>query len=93
MGRRRRSRSSLATVLLARGPDPTWPRPALPPGRRRKVVVLQTTLTGLREVGRDGSLGAGDPDGVGAATLEVTPTSLCARLNVSGVELPAAADR
>jgi hypothetical protein len=42
-------------------------------------------------VGPDGSLGAGDLDGVGAATLEVTPTSLCARLNVAGVELPAAA--
>ena len=60
-------------------------------GQTEEPVVLQSTLTGLREVGPDGSLGAGDPDGVGAATLEVTPTSLCARLNVSGVERPAAA--
>ena len=54
-------------------------------------VLLQSTLTGLREVAPDGSLGAGDPDGIGAATLQVTATSLCARLTVSGVDLPAAA--
>src|SRR5918998_327158 len=54
-------------------------------------VVLQSTLSGLREVGPDGSLGAGDPDGVGAATLELSATSLCFDLDVTGVELPAAA--
>ena len=54
-------------------------------------VILQTTLTGLREVPPGGGLGAGDPDGVGAATLEVRATSLCARLDVAGIELPAAA--
>jgi D-alanyl-D-alanine carboxypeptidase len=54
-------------------------------------VILQTTLTGLREVAPDGGLGAGDPDGVGAATIEVHATSLCARLDVTGVDLPAAA--
>src|SRR5918998_2500832 len=54
-------------------------------------VVLQSTLSGLREVAPDGSLGAGDPDGVGAATLELSATSLCFDLDVTGVELPTAA--
>jgi D-alanyl-D-alanine carboxypeptidase len=55
------------------------------------AVILQTTLTGLREVGPDGALGAGDPDGVGGATVEVQATSLCARLDVTGIDLPATA--
>jgi hypothetical protein len=86
----RRLRALLASFLLAGGlAGLLTARPAA--GQTEEPVVLQTTLTGLREVGPDGSLGAGDPDGVGAATLEVTPTTLCATLNVSGVELPAVA--
>jgi D-alanyl-D-alanine carboxypeptidase len=54
-------------------------------------VVLQTTLTGSREAGPDGALGAGDPDGVGAARLELLGRSLCAHLVVTGIDLPAAA--
>ena len=57
-----------------------------PPAR-----ILQTTLTGLREVAPDGSLGAGDVDGVGAATVAVRNASVCVTISVTGVELPAAA--
>ena len=82
-------RALLGAVLLVSGVAAV----AAPAGGQtaEEPVVLQSTLTCLRVVGPDGSLGAGDPDGVGAATLEVTPTTLCARLNVSGIELPAAA--
>ena len=69
--------------LLAAGPAAAQTEP--------EGVVLQSTLSGLREVAPDGSLGAGDPDGVGAATLELSATSVCFDLVVSGVELPAAA--
>jgi CHRD domain/Neocarzinostatin family len=57
-----------------------------PPAR-----ILQSTLTGLREVGPDGSLGAGEVDGVGAATVAVRSDSICASISVTGVELPALA--
>jgi hypothetical protein len=86
----RRLRSVLAAVLLAGGLSGlATAGPAA--GQTEEPVILQSTLTGLREVGPDGSLGAGDPDGVGAATLQVTATSLCGRLNVAGVDLPAVA--
>jgi Protein of unknown function (DUF3089)/CHRD domain len=82
-------RALLGAVLLAAG-SAVVAAPAT--GQTaEEPVVLQTTLTGLREVAPDGSLGAGDPDGVGAATLEVTSTSLCATINVSGIDLPAVA--
>jgi hypothetical protein len=86
----RRLRGLVAVALLAGGLSALAPAgPAA--GQTDEPLLLQTTLTGLREVAPDGSLGAGDPDGVGAATLQVTPTSLCARINVSGIDLPAAA--
>jgi hypothetical protein len=55
------------------------------------ATVLQTTLTGQREIGPDGAPGAGDLDAVGAATLAVRATSLCATLTVAAVDLPAVA--
>jgi CHRD domain len=56
-----------------------------------RATVLQSTLTGFREIGPDGAPGAGDVDGVGAATLAVRDTSLCASLSVTEVDLPAVA--
>lgn len=87
----RRLRSLLAAVLLAGGLGSLAATSPAAGQTTEEPVVLQSTLTGLREVAPDGSLGAGDPDGVGAATLVVTPSSLCVRLNVSGLDLPAAA--
>jgi hypothetical protein len=55
------------------------------------ATVLQTTLTGTREIGPDGAPAAGDLDAVGAATVTVSPTSVCAALTVTGIELPALA--
>jgi len=65
-----------------------WPSAA---AGQTTELVAQTTLTGWREVAPDGSLGAGDPEGVGAATVRVRETEICFDINVTGVELPAAA--
>ena len=84
-------RRTVVAVLLVVAPGGVVTGGAAGAGPGGEGTVLQTTLTGLREVGPDGALGAGDPDGVGAATLEVGTTSLCARLAVTGIDLPAAA--
>jgi hypothetical protein len=55
------------------------------------ATVLQTTLSGRREIGPDGAPAAGALDAVGAATVTVRSTSVCAALTVTGVELPALA--
>jgi D-alanyl-D-alanine carboxypeptidase len=86
-----RLRRTVAVVLLVAASAGTVAAGATGAGATDTGAVLQTTLTGLREVAPGGALGAGDPDGVGAAVLELGTDSLCARLDVTGVELPAAA--
>ena len=86
-----RLRRTVAAVLLVTASAGTVATTAASAGATDGDAVLQTTLTGLREVSPEGALGAGDPDGVGGAVLELRETSLCARLVVTGVDLPAAA--
>src|SRR5215217_8198921 len=84
-------RALAAAVLLATAAA----LPAVAPAAAQQVApgttLLQSTLAGLREVGPDGALGAGDRDGVGATTVEVADGRLCFSINVVGVELPALA--
>jgi hypothetical protein len=89
---RRRPRHALvAAVLLAAAVA----LPAVMPADAQQVApgttLLQSTLAGLREVGPDGALGAGDRDGVGSTIVEVADGRLCFTINVVGVELPAVA--
>jgi D-alanyl-D-alanine carboxypeptidase len=86
-----RLRRTVAAVLLVAASAGTVATSAAGAAATQRGAVLQTTLTGLREVSPDGALGAGDPEGVGAAVLELRATSVCARLDVTGVDLPAAA--
>jgi D-alanyl-D-alanine carboxypeptidase len=86
-----RLRRAVVAVLLVAATAGTAVSSTAGAGATPRSTVLQTTLTGLREVSPDGALGAGDPDGVGAAVLELRASSLCARLAVTGVDLPAAA--
>jgi D-alanyl-D-alanine carboxypeptidase len=85
-----RLRRTVAAVLVVAASAGTVATSAVA-GAVPRDTVLQTTLTGLREVSPEGALGAGDPDGVGGAVLELRASSLCARLDVTGVDLPAAA--
>ncbi len=62
----------------------------MPPPPGEEPTVLATTLTGAREVGTDGSLGAGDPDALGAATVVVHDDRVCAMLNVTEFQAVAA---
>jgi hypothetical protein len=54
--------------------------------------VLSTTLRGRAEISTvTGQKGAGDPDGIGGATVLVTPTQVCAGIVVTGLTTPTAA--
>src|SRR5215211_4437732 len=69
--------------------------PAVMPADAQQVApgttLLQSTLAGLREVGPDGALGAGDRDGVGSTTVEIADGDLCFAVNAAGVDVPALA--
>ena len=85
--RRRLRRALVAAGLLA-----TAALPAVAPADAQQeapgTTLLQSTLAGLREVGPDGALGAGDRDGVGATTVEIDGDQLCFSINAAGVDVP-----
>lgn len=81
----------LAAVVIVLGGIAFAASSAAEPRPDGAGVVLQSTLTGSREIGPDGSPGAGDLDGVGAGAVVVYDDHLCFLLNSSSVELPATA--
>ncbi len=89
---RRRLRSALAAAVLL---VTSAALPVVAPADAQQVApgttLLQSTLAGLREVGPDGALGAGDRDGVGGTTVEIGNGQLCFSINAAGVEVPAVA--
>jgi hypothetical protein len=89
--RRRLRRALGAAVLLVTAAALPVVAPAGAQQAEPGTTLLQSTLAGLREVGPDGALGAGDRDGVGSATVEIAGGELCFSINVVGAELPAAA--
>jgi hypothetical protein len=86
--RRRLRRALVAAGLLATAAA----LPAVSPADAQQVApattLLQSTLAGLREIGPDGALGAGDRDGVGATTVEIDGDQLCFSINAAGVDAP-----
>lgn len=57
------------------------------------TVLLVAELSGKNEIGQDGTPGVGDPEGTGTANVQLIldPPEVCAQLEVSGIDLPAAA--
>jgi hypothetical protein len=74
----------VAGVLLSM---PMWAS-----GAPRSQGPLFAVLLGSNEIGADGKRGAGDPDGVGSATVLIhEDTQLCFGLTASGISSPTAA--
>jgi hypothetical protein len=54
-------------------------------------LLFATKMSGANELSPTGTPGVGDPDGLGVATVTITPTQLCFTLTVSGLDTPVAA--
>jgi hypothetical protein len=53
--------------------------------------LFATRMSGANEISPSGTTGVGDLDGLGVATVTITPTKLCFTLTVSGLDTPVAA--